>query len=121
MVNLIDRYREASDKAMTLKSAKRLFICMRSIEFILVWVGHCCTFNALKHKHSYTMSGFGVALRFADLRHLSLQDQEHIDRGHAESYFLFGKPHCPEHGAILFQIASNWNPLIFLFAAKFGR
>lgn len=119
MVTLIDHYREALAKVIQEKSVKALVIRMRSTELLLVWVGYCCTFNAVKHKHSDIMSGFGVALRFTDLRHISLQDQEHIEVLQRVASFL-------ERHSItnmdLFSTRSpqNWNAPTFLFAAKFG-
>ena len=61
MVKLLDLYREALENAIKIKSMKHLVNRIRSIEVVLVWVGYCAAFHAVKNKHSCVMNGFGVA------------------------------------------------------------
>jgi hypothetical protein len=135
MVILLDLYREALTVAIDIKSVKHLVNPkrrielilvkhlvnrMRSIELILVWVGYCATFNAVKHKHCDIMNGFGVALRFSDLRHLVLQDRQHIEVMKRVALFL------DRHSVTNMEVFStrkdqDWNSPTFLLGEKFSR
>jgi hypothetical protein len=120
MVTLLDLYREALNVAVKVKSVEHLVNRMRSIEVILVWVGYCATFNAVKHKHYYIMNGFGVALHVSDLRHLVLQDRQHIEVMQRVALFL------DRHSVTNMEVFStresqDWGSPTFLLGGEFSR
>ena len=119
---LLDLYREALHKFVESKHVcvKVLSNRMRSIELLLVWVGYCMAFNAVSGAHATIMNGFGVALRFSDLRHLLLQDSAHIKVMKRVAKFL--RRHRVD-GMDIFSTRSEqkWNSPTFLLGARFGK
>ena len=120
MVTLLDLYREALNVAIDIKSVKHLVTRMRSIEVILVWVGYCAAFNTVKHKHCNIMNGFGIALRVSDLRHLVLQDRQHIEVMQRVALFL-DRHRVANMEVFSIKESQNWNSPTFSLGEKFSR
>ena len=120
---LLDLYREALHKFVESKHVcvKVLSSRMRSIEILLVWVGYSIAFNDVFG--ATIMNGFGVALRFTDLRHLLLQDSAHIKVMERVSKFLrrHSVDGVDDMGIFSTRSEQNWNSPTFLLGARFAN
>ena len=75
IMSLVDDYRAAVH--IYSQQNSEILNRVRCVELLLVWVSYCAVFNAMIHVHD-DMKGFGVALKYKDLKHLLLHDTTHL-------------------------------------------
>lgn len=74
---LLDVYRDTMARFRSNEGARqaRMAVELRSREFLCVWVVYCLVHHSDKAAHPL-LEAYGVCLRWADLRHLVLRDQD---------------------------------------------
>jgi len=123
LMSLLDSYREVVDSFAQKRCAAKgeLIIQIRSIEVLVVWVGYCVLFNSIKISHSSIIDGFGVALRFQDLKHLLLRDTTHILVLKSVASFLHDHYTSEKELFSTRESNENWNSPTFEMVRRYAE
>jgi hypothetical protein len=125
VADLLDFYRQSATSFFSLNSkatyASSFRVRMRSIELLATWLIYCIAFNATRATYPDILADYGVALHFQDLRHLVLQDEEHILVLKKVVTFLRNN-HCGEDKEIFsMRRLQNWNSATFQMGHLYAK
>lgn len=124
LTSLVDSYREVlhhindSDNEIF----NSITVQLNSIELLVVWAAYCIVFKSVTKQHSNFMTNFGVALRYKDLKHLSLQDRTHLNILKRIAVFL-DKHYIENKDVFSLRVGKQWQMPTFelgeLYATRF--
>lgn len=133
IMSLIDFYRESIqayakrvepkadyEKNMEIKSGHVLLNSIRCVELLLVWLGYCLVYKSVSFHYTEEIRGFGVALRFDDLKYLVLHDSSQLKILERVAIFL-KQNYIEEMGLFSMQKEQNWDSPTLCFGQRYAN
>jgi hypothetical protein len=92
---------------------------MLSVELLIVWMAYCMTFQSILNHHTDILQGYGVCLRFQDVKHLLIEFPEHANALNLICRYL--SEHTVD-GRDIFskRYDENWNSPTFTLAHTYS-